>query len=130
MTVTMHQHPLRETSSSGNSCKWVAEAIVNGNTYTATSRMAPANDIARQLVADGVPDAPMHVYTDGLKGCLVWKSFYRAAERSYRESATEAVRQVRWIDPAIVGAQIAGTTGAKQGVKVPAAPGSPGASHA
>jgi len=34
-------------------------------------RMAPANDIARQLVAAGVPDAPMQVYTAGLKGCLV-----------------------------------------------------------
>jgi hypothetical protein len=72
MTVTVHQRPSQETRSSGKSCKWVAEAIVNGRTYTATSRMAPANDIARQLVADNVPDAPMHVYTEGLTGCLVW----------------------------------------------------------
>jgi len=42
-----------------------------GRAYTATSRMAPANDIARQLVADGVPDAPMQVYTAGLKGCAM-----------------------------------------------------------
>ena len=120
MTVTMHQHPLRETSSSGNSCKWVAEAIVNGNTYTATSRMAPANDIARQLVADGVPDAPMHVYTDGLKGCLVWKSFYRAAGYTIEESAGKPVHQVRWRDPAVETAQISARKARKQGVKVPA----------
>jgi hypothetical protein len=37
----------------------VAEVIARGRTYTATSRMAPANDIARQLVADGMEDAPM-----------------------------------------------------------------------
>jgi hypothetical protein len=130
MTVTVHQRPL-ETRSAGKSCKWVAEAIVNGRTYTATSRMAPANDIARQLLADGVPDAPMHVYTAGLQGCLVWRSFYRAAERSYRESATEPVRQVRWVDPATVRAQTAGTTAAKQGVKAPAGtPVTPEASHA
>jgi len=49
----------------------LAEAIVNGRTYTTISRMAPANEIARQLVADGVPNAPMHVYTAGLKGCLM-----------------------------------------------------------
>jgi hypothetical protein len=60
MTVTVHQRPLEKTRSAGKSCKWVAVAIVNGRTYTATSRMAPANDIARQLLADGVPDAPMN----------------------------------------------------------------------
>jgi hypothetical protein len=42
--------------------------------------MAPANDIARELVADGVPDAPMHIYRAGLKGYLVWRSFHKAAE--------------------------------------------------
>jgi len=34
----------------------MAEAIVNGKTYTATSRMSPACEIARQLVADDVPE--------------------------------------------------------------------------
>ena len=77
MTVIVHQRPLEETRTPGKSCKWVAEAIVNGRTYTAISRMAPANDIARQLVADGVPDAAMQVYTVGLKGCLSWYSFPR-----------------------------------------------------
>jgi hypothetical protein len=85
--------------------------------------MAPANDIARQLVAAGVPDAPMQVYTAGLKGCLVWRSFYSAAERIYRESATEPVRPVRWIDPTVTRAQIAGSTAPKQGVKAPAGAG-------
>ena len=130
MTLVVHQHPLEQTRSSGKSCK-LAEAIVNGRTYTATSRMAPANDIARQLMADDVPDTPMHVYTAGLKGCLVWWSSHRAAERTYRESATEPVRQVRWVDPAIVRAQISGTTAPKQGVKAPAATlVAPDASHA
>src|SRR5215467_14304801 len=50
MTVTVHQRPIEATRSANKSCKWQAEAIVNGRTYTATSRMAPANDIARQLV--------------------------------------------------------------------------------
>ena len=63
MTITVHQRPLEATRSANKSCKWVAEALVNGRTFTATSRMASANDIARQLVADGVPDVPMHVYT-------------------------------------------------------------------
>jgi len=71
MMITVHQRPLEATRTANKSCKWVAEAIVNGRTYTATSRIWPANDIARQLVAAGVPDAPMQVYTAGLKGCLV-----------------------------------------------------------
>ena len=119
MTIIVHQRPLSATRSANKSCKWVAETIVNGRTYMATSRMAPANDIARQLVADGVPDAPMHVYTAGLEGALVWRSFHKAAERTYRESATEPVRQVRWVDPATTRAQIAGSMAPKQGVKAP-----------
>ena len=92
---------------------------MNGRTYTATSRMASANDIARQLVADDVPDAPMHVYTLGLKGCLFWRSFYKAAGYTFRESATKPVHQTRWVDPASVMAQISATTEVKQGLKAP-----------
>src|SRR5690348_7321579 len=57
MTIVVHQRPMEETRTANKSCKWLGEAIVNGRTYTATSRVAPANDIARQLVADGMPDA-------------------------------------------------------------------------
>ena len=54
--------------------------MTNGSmTKMVDMSLAPANDIVRQLVADGVPDAPMQVYSAGLKGCLVWRSFYRAA---------------------------------------------------
>ena len=118
MTVVVHQRPLQETRSSGRSCKWVAEAFVNGRTYTAASRMAPANDIARQLVADGVPDAPMHVYTEGLKGCLVWRSFHKAAERTIEENAQVAVRSRR-CRPRQDQQQGVGAA-PKQGVKAPA----------
>src|SRR5499427_10009561 len=90
MTITVHQRPVEATHSANKSCKWVAEAIVNGRTYTATSRTAPANEIARQLVSDGVPDAPMHVYTAGLKGCLVWRSFHKAAEADDRGERASA----------------------------------------
>ena len=121
MSVIVHQRPLEATRTANKSCKWVAEAIVNGRTYIATSRMAPANEIARQLVADGVPDAPMQVYTVGLKGCLVWRSIYKAAGYTVEETATKPVHMVQWRDPAVERAQIAARTGPKQGVKAPAA---------
>src|SRR5262249_22514576 len=100
------------------SCKWQAEAIVKGRAYTATSRMAPANDIARQLVADGFPDAPMHVYTAGLKDALVWRSFYRAAERATEENAQVPVRSRRYRPPQDQWQGV--RAGSKQGVNAPA----------
>jgi len=68
MTIVVHQRAIEASRSADKSCRWVAETIVYGRTYTATSRMAPANDLARQLVTDGVPDAPMQIYSAGLKG--------------------------------------------------------------
>src|SRR5215472_7466185 len=109
MTIIVHQRPLETTRSANKSCKWVAEAIVNGRTYTATSRMAPENDIARLLLADGVPDAPMQVYTAGLKGCLTWPSFFKAAGFCFEESASTPARMARWTDPGARIAKLAGT---------------------
>jgi hypothetical protein len=129
MTVTVHQRSSEETLSSGKSCKWVAEAIVNGRTYTATSRMAPANDIARQLVADNVPDAPMHVYTEGLKGCLVWRSFHKAAERTIEENAQVPVRARRYRPPQDQwqGVRAGSKQGANASAGTPVAPDASGA---
>src|SRR5215469_16549487 len=116
MTITVHQRPLARTRSPNNSCRWIAEAIVDGRTYMATSRMAPANDIARQLVADGVPDDAMHVHTEWLKGGLIWRSFHRAAGVTVEETMTKLVHVTRWRDPTVEAAQIAARKTSKQGV--------------
>jgi len=120
MTITVHQRPLKATRSPNKSSKWVAEAIISGRTYTAISRVAPANDIARQLVADGVLDAPMQVYTEGLKGCMVWRSFHKAAGYTVEETATKPVHMVRWESPEARAARITATLAPKRGVKAPA----------
>jgi len=121
VTIIVHQRPLEDTRTSSKSCKWVGEAIVNGRTYAATSRMAPANDIARQLVADGLPDAPMQVYSAGLKGCLNWPSFRLAALFTYEETATKSVRMVRWRDNAARMAQYTAAYRINRGVNASAA---------
>jgi len=118
MSVIVHQRTLEVTGTASKSCKWVAEAIVNGRTYTATSRMAPANEIARQLVSDGVQDAPMQVYTAGLKGALVWRSFHKAAGYTFKENAQTPVKRVRWEAPEDATQRY--RAGQKQGVKAPA----------
>src|SRR5215831_405298 len=124
MSVIVDQRPLEVTGTASKSCKWVAEAIVNGRTYTATSRMAPANEIARQLIADGVEDAPMQVYTAGLKGCLIWPSFHKAAGYTFKENAQTPVKRVRWEAPEDAAQRYRAAP--KQEVKAPAGtPGSP-----
>jgi len=121
MSITVHQRPLETTRTANKSCKWVAETIVNGRAYRATSRMAPANEIARQLVADGVPDAPMQVYTAGLKGALAWRSFHKAAGYTIEETTTKPVHTVRSESPEARAARITATLAPKRGVKAPAA---------
>jgi len=81
--------------------------------------MTSANDIARQLVADGVPDDAMHVHTEGLKGGLIWRSFHKAAGITIEETITKPVHVTRWRDPAAETAQITALVARKQGVKSP-----------
>jgi hypothetical protein len=119
--VIVYQHHDEATRTPDRSCAWIGEAVVDGRTYTAISRMSPANDIARQLVADGWPDCPLEIHTEGLKGALVWPSFHKAALYSNAETVAKPVHPVRWEDPAVRSARIAATLAPKQGVKAPAA---------
>jgi hypothetical protein len=116
MTIIVHQRPLGETRTPSKSCRWLGEAVVNGCVYTATSRMSPANEIARQLATEGMPDAPMRIYTAGLKGCLTWRSFYRAARYTLKESAQTPLTRAPWTDMAALRAEISCTIHSKQGV--------------
>src|SRR5438477_12315453 len=81
--------------------------------------MAPANDVVRQLVGDRIPDTEMRVYTVGLRGCMVWQSFYTAAERTCRESDSTSVKSVPWVDPAAIRARLSGSNGPNIGVNAP-----------
>src|SRR5215468_7941257 len=78
----------------------------------------PANEIARQLVSDGVQDAPMRVYTAGLKGCLIWRTFHKAAGYTFKENAQTPVKRVKWEAPEDAAQRY--RAGQKQGVKAPA----------
>jgi hypothetical protein len=51
--------PDEATRTSNSAYVWTAEAMVEGRAYTAQSRHGPANQLARQLVAAGLPDRPM-----------------------------------------------------------------------
>ena len=66
-----------------------------------------------------VPDAPMQVYSAGLKGCLTWPSFYKAAGFTFEESASTPVRTARWADWIARMAELVGTFRDKQGTTAP-----------
>ena len=75
--------------------KWRAEATVNGQTFVGVSRNGATCELARILVAAGLPDDEMELYTAG-KLALTIRSFHRHAQRTYREGPNEPLHSVRW----------------------------------
>src|SRR5438132_7769823 len=101
MTIRVHQWPEEETRTPNKSCRWVAEAIVDGITYTARSRHGAPNELARQLVAAGIPDAPMVAAHCGHRGETAYRSFHEMALWTYEETSTKPLHRVGWVDPAV-----------------------------
>ena len=116
MTVIVHQRAEEATRTPGKSCYWIAETIIDGRTFTARSRRGAAKELARVLAAAGIPDAPMHVHTHGIRGCLTTSSFHEAAIWTYEEAAATQLHRARWVDPAVRQAQIDAAFRPKQGV--------------
>jgi hypothetical protein len=112
--IRVDQEPVVETRSPDRSCVWEAVCEIGGVQYRARSRYGAVNELARQLVAAGIPDAPMAVRQHGLAGEMVDASFYEAAKWTYREGAA-SLHRVRWVDPAAQTAQIAIRKAARQG---------------
>jgi hypothetical protein len=96
-SIRMHQRPEEATRSANNGCCWIAEAIVNRMSYTARSRHGAPHEMARVLLAAGIPDAPMQVYTRGLRGETTYRSFHAMADHTFRENAQTPVKRARWV---------------------------------
>ena len=112
--------PLEETRTPNKGCVYVAACEMGGVPYSARSRSGSATELARVLVAAGVPDAAMVVTHRGLKGQMTYRAFHEAARWTYEETATKPLHRVRWVDPADKVARIVAACGPKRGVKVPA----------
>ena len=124
--IRVHQRPEERTRSANNGCCWIAEAIVNGILYSARSRHGAPHELARALVAAGIPDSPMQVMTAGLRGETTYRSFHAMAGYSFKENAQTPLRRARYRPPET--AQEGGPAAPKQGVNAPA--GSPAAPEA
>jgi hypothetical protein len=76
--------PIRVTSEivPNSRGQYRAETVIDGKTYVGISRNGATCELSRVLVAAGIADAPMHLYSGG-KLALMIRSFHRHAGRSY-----------------------------------------------
>src|SRR5438552_18340026 len=82
--ITVYQRPDPASRTAENGCSWIGECWINGRTYTAISRVAPALGIARQLAADGVADRPMEIRTEGSVARWYGHPFTRQPANTWR----------------------------------------------
>ena len=70
---------------------------IDGIPYSARSRSGASNELARVLVAAGIPDQPIEARDrrSGLKA-LTYRSFHAAAKWTYREGAATLLQRVRY----------------------------------
>ena len=83
--ISVTTWPDESTRTPNSACVWVAEATVDGRLYVARSRHGAPNELARELVATGLPDRPMVVRSRMLAGTMTWRSFHAAAGWTYSE---------------------------------------------
>jgi hypothetical protein len=106
--ITIHQHPIEDSRTPGEACKWLATATVDGAPYEARSRYGAPHELARQLVAAGIEDQPVQVITGGLAGQMTYRSLHKMAGRTLEENRTTPLREAGWVDPAVRAAQFTG----------------------
>ena len=96
--IIVRQRPLETTRTPNRSCYWLAECEIRGRRYEARSRHGAPNELARQLLAEGVDgDRPMHVLF-GEKVARRWCSVAEPARWTYSEGDRVLHRQ-RYTSP-------------------------------
>jgi hypothetical protein len=92
--LIMRQRPLPETRTPDNSCAWLAETEIDRQLFEAKSRRGATNALARALVAAGVPDQPVSVTHQGLRGEMRYPSLHQMAGVTNVEGIHTLLRQV------------------------------------
>lgn len=85
-----------EQRRTNRGCPWIAECTADGVGYRASSRSGASHALARALVAASIPDQPMSVISQGLRGETRFPSIRVMAGFTMAESATQPVHKVRW----------------------------------
>jgi hypothetical protein len=95
--IVMRERADEPTRSKENNCLYQAEAIIDGQRYSARSRRGAPFALARVLVAAGIPDQRVQVTHKDLRGELRYRSsLHRMAELTIEESNRVPVRQARY----------------------------------
>lgn len=94
LTISQHVEAGSNTGSRGSA--WIAEATVEGTRYEASSRSGAPFALARVLVGAGVPDQPVIVTHEGLRGHVAYRSLHRMAGLTIAESASHPVHLRKW----------------------------------
>jgi hypothetical protein len=94
--MIIHQRPLPETRTAENSCAWLASAAVDNVIHTARSRRGAPHELARALVAAGVPDQQVSVTHEDLRGEMSYPSLHRMADRTYVEGRSTTLHGARY----------------------------------
>jgi len=79
-------------------CVYRATCTVDGQDYQASKRSGASHELARRLVAAGIPDQPVRVRQVGLAGHLAWRSLHRMALFDIEEG-NAPLHRVRWRPP-------------------------------
>lgn len=102
--LTIAQRPLEATRTPERSCSWLAECEVAGGRFEVRSwRSAPA-ELARLLVAAGIPDQAVEI-RGGVASLppdtvtLRFRSLHVMAKWTYEESAAMPLRRSRYRPP-------------------------------
>jgi hypothetical protein len=94
--VTIRQYPLEDSRTSENSCAWIAETEIAGQRFEAKSRRGAPQELARALVAAGVPDQPVRIEHAGLRGHMAYPSLHRMAGVTYVEGRSTILHRARY----------------------------------
>jgi hypothetical protein len=93
VAILVKAYPLEATRAADGTCFWIAETTVDGRSFSARSKHGAPNELARQLVADGIPDAPMEIAHAELRGTMSYRSFHAAAKWAFTEGAKGELRR-------------------------------------
>jgi hypothetical protein len=92
----MHQRPLEDSRTAENSCKWLAWTEIAGQCFEARSRRGAPQELARALVAAGVPDQPVRVEHAELRGHMAYPSLHQMAGVTYVEGRSTILHRARY----------------------------------
>jgi hypothetical protein len=102
--IEMHQTIVPNSRPPEKGSKWIATCTIGGQEYSAISRSGASHELARVLVAAGIPDQEVKVTSDAMSGKTIrrlpghlrYRSLHHMALWTCQESVTAPLRLRKW----------------------------------